>query len=122
MEINAMNHTKSPALKRNALHEEEEALPTSRSTTTRKRRQYSTKDSSTQTQDDDEDDDDEKVEVKRKIVALQRIVPAGEDLGVDKLFEETAGYILALQCQIRAMKALTGFIEGVDKEKRKVGG
>ncbi|KAE8700019.1 ABC transporter B family member 27 [Hibiscus syriacus] len=120
--INAMNHTKSPALKRNALHEEEEALPTSRSTTTRKRRQYSTKDSSTQTQDDDEDDDDEKVEVKRKIVALQRIVPAGEDLGVDKLFEETAGYILALQCQIRAMKALTGFIEGVDKEKRKVGG
>ncbi|XP_039011517.1 transcription factor PAR1-like isoform X2 [Hibiscus syriacus] len=121
MEINAMNQTKIPTfytkqtpLKRNALHEE--VLPTFRRTTrpgtTRKRREYSNKDSY----------DDEKVEVKRKIVALQRIVPGGEDLGVDKLFEETAGYILALQCQIRAMKALTSFIEGADKEKRKLGG
>ncbi|KAE8694095.1 Transcription factor PAR2 [Hibiscus syriacus] len=134
MEINAMNQTKIPTfytkqtpLKRNALHEE--VLPTFRRTTrpgtTRKRREYSNKDSSSETQNDDgvaDEDDDEKVEVKRKIVALQRIVPGGEDLGVDKLFEETAGYILALQCQIRAMKALTSFIEGADKEKRKLGG
>ena len=64
---------------------------------------------------DDDNDDDEKTEVKRKIVALQRIVPGGEALGVDKLFEETAGYILALQCQIKAMRVLTSIIKGLEK-------
>ena len=73
-------------------------------------------------EEEDDDDDDEKVEVKRKIVALQRIVPGGESLGADKLFEETAEYILALQCQIKAMRVLTGFIEGLEKQKRKLGG
>ncbi|KAK8566094.1 hypothetical protein V6N12_059632 [Hibiscus sabdariffa] len=101
--------------------------------TTRKRIEHSNKardnDSWSGEQDEEEDgccgddgDGDEKVEVKRKMVALQRIVPGGEDLGADQLFEETAGYILALQCQIRTMKALASFIEGVDKEKRKLGG
>ncbi|XP_031256417.1 transcription factor PAR1 [Pistacia vera] len=70
---------------------------------------------------DKEEDDDEKGEVEKKIVALQRIVPGGESLGVDKLFEETAEYILALQCQIKAMKALASFIQGLEKEKRKFG-
>ncbi|KAK8687899.1 hypothetical protein V6N13_086693 [Hibiscus sabdariffa] len=112
-------------LKRKALQLHEGALPTFQRSrgTARKRREYSDKDSLSGTQDDDdEDDDDEKVEVKRKMVALQRIVPGGEDLGVDQLFEETAAYILALQCRIRAMKALTTFIEGLGKEKRKLGG
>ncbi|GMI67136.1 hypothetical protein HRI_000382900 [Hibiscus trionum] len=137
MEINAMKHTKTPTFytketkpQKSALHEE--ALPIFQRPrgTTRKRIEYSSnKDSSSGKQDeddhgcgDDAGDDDEKVEVKRKIVALQRIVPGGEDLGADQLFEETAEYILALQCQIRTMKALASFIEGVDKEKRKLGG
>ncbi|KAL3754807.1 hypothetical protein ACJRO7_001977 [Eucalyptus globulus] len=68
------------------------------------------------------EDDDSKAEVERKIVALQRIVPGGADLGVDKLFEETAGYILVLQGQLKAMRALTNFFEGLEREKRKLGG
>ncbi|KAF8010580.1 hypothetical protein BT93_J1272 [Corymbia citriodora subsp. variegata] len=66
--------------------------------------------------------DDDKAEVERKIAALQRIVPGGVDLGVDMLFEETAGYILALQGQVKAMRALASFFEGLEKEKRKLGG
>ncbi|KAH7533740.1 hypothetical protein FEM48_Zijuj04G0163700 [Ziziphus jujuba var. spinosa] len=72
--------------------------------------------------DEKEQDEDEKEEVERKIEALQRIVPGGESLGVDKLFEETAGYIIALQCQLKAMRALTCLFEGFEKEKRKFGG
>ena len=67
-------------------------------------------------------EEDEKEEVERKIQALQRIVPGGESLGVDKLFEETAGYIVALQCQLKAMRTLANFFEGLEKEKRKFGG
>ncbi|XP_062104611.1 transcription factor PAR1-like [Humulus lupulus] len=66
------------------------------------------------------DEESEKEEVERKIKALQRIVPGGESLGVDKLFDETAGYILALQCQLKAMRTLAAFVEGL--EKRKFGG
>ncbi|KAL9395911.1 hypothetical protein Peur_010164 [Populus x canadensis] len=67
-------------------------------------------------------EDDEKAEVDRKIAALQMIIPGGESFGVDKLFEETADYIMALQCQIKAMRVLAGFLEGLEKEKRKSGG
>lgn len=67
-------------------------------------------------------DEEDKVEVERKIVELQKIVPGGESLGVDKLFEETAGYILDLQCQIKAMRVLASFVEGLEKEKGKFGG
>ncbi|XP_017629513.1 transcription factor PAR1-like [Gossypium arboreum] len=139
MEINAVNQTNTPTfysktqqnpLMGSALHE---AFPTFQTTrgTTRKRTVYlksQNKDSLREEEEeeeegeDDDDDDDERIEVKRKIVALQRIVPGGEALGVDKLFEETAGYILALQGQIRAMRVLTSFIEGMDKQKRKLGG
>ncbi|KAM3699022.1 hypothetical protein ACB098_06G231300 [Castanea mollissima] len=72
--------------------------------------------------DEDDDDDDEKAEVERKIEALQRIVPGGESLGVDNLFEETAGYIMALQYQVKALRALSTFFERLDKEKTKLGG
>lgn len=65
---------------------------------------------------------DEKAEVEEKILALQRIVPGGDSLAVDKLFEETAGYILALQFRVKALRALTSFVEGSEKEKRKLGG
>ncbi|KAL6140450.1 hypothetical protein ACLB2K_058749 [Fragaria x ananassa] len=64
---------------------------------------------------------DDREEVERKIEALQRIVPGGESLGMDKLFEETAGYIMTLQVQLKAMKALASFFEGLEKEKKKFG-
>ncbi|MBA0559775.1 hypothetical protein Golob_016721, partial [Gossypium lobatum] len=133
MEINAVNQTNTPTfysktqqnpLMGSALHE---AFPTFQTTrgTTRKRADYlksQNKDSLREEEEEEEDnDDDERIKVKRKIVALQRIVPGGEALGVDKLFEETAGYILALQGQIRAMRVLASFIEGMDKQKRKLG-
>ncbi|KAJ4905389.1 Transcription factor PAR2 [Raphanus sativus] len=60
------------------------------------------------------EDDDEGVE--EKIEALQTIVPGGTALGVDALFEETASYILALQCQINAIKVLTSFLESCEKD------
>ncbi|KAL4363713.1 hypothetical protein GQ457_04G033980 [Hibiscus cannabinus] len=140
MEINAMNQTKTPTFytkeakpQKSPLHEEASPIFQRARGTTRKRIEHSNKardnDSWSGEQDEEEDgccggdaDDDEKVEVKRKMVALQRIVPGGEDLGADQLFEETAGYILALQSQIRTMKALASFIQGVGKEKRKLGG
>lgn len=69
-----------------------------------------------------EDDDDEEEGVEEKIEALQTIVPGGTALGVDALFEETASYILALQCQINAIKVLTTFLERCEKEDMKFGG
>lgn len=71
-------------------------------------------------EDDQEEEDREEVEMK--IHALQRIVPGGEELGVDKLFDETAGYIMALQHQVKALRALTGFFEKLEKEKTRFGG
>ncbi|CAH8269091.1 unnamed protein product [Arabidopsis lyrata] len=71
---------------------------------------------------DVEDEDDEEEGVDEKIEALQTIVPGGTALGVDALFEETASYILALQCQINAIKLLTAFLERGDKEDMKFGG
>ncbi|MCE3050951.1 hypothetical protein HAX54_048586 [Datura stramonium] len=41
------------------------------------------------------EEDDDKAEVEEKILALQKIVPGGESLGVDVLFEETAGLTMA---------------------------
>lgn len=70
---------------------------------------------------EDQDDQSKEELLETKILALQRIVPGGETLGVDRLFEETADYILALQCQIKAMKVLTNFIEGLEKEQSKFG-
>lgn len=70
---------------------------------------------------EDQDDQNKEELLETKIVALQRIVPGGETLGVEKLFEETADYILALQCQIKAMKVLTNFIEALEKAKSKFG-
>lgn len=66
--------------------------------------------------------EDEKAEVERKIRALQRIVPGGESLGIENLFEETAGYIQALQGQVRAMRVIASFFEGLECERRKLGG
>ncbi|KAL7103938.1 hypothetical protein ACP275_08G212100 [Erythranthe tilingii] len=68
------------------------------------------------------DDDDEKAEVGKKIAALQRIVPGGERLGVEELFEETAEYILKLECQVKLLRFLAAFLQGSDEyQKRKHG-
>ncbi|CAK9308550.1 unnamed protein product [Citrullus colocynthis] len=64
---------------------------------------------------------DEKEAVECKIRALQSIVPGGESLGVDKLFEQTAEYIMNLQHQVKAMRALSSFFESLEKEKSKCG-
>ncbi|XP_049412835.1 transcription factor PAR1 [Solanum stenotomum] len=65
---------------------------------------------------------EEEEEVEEKILALQKIIPGGKTLGVDMLFEETAGYILQLQCQVKALKVLASFVEGNDKQRMKLGG
>lgn len=72
--------------------------------------------------EEEEEGSDDREEVERKIHALQRIVPNGESFGVDELFDETAGYIVALQYQVKALKALTGFFEKLEKDKTKLGG
>ncbi|XP_058745073.1 transcription factor PAR1 [Vicia villosa] len=81
------------------------------------------KEVSVEEKDEDEDEgSDDREEIERKINALQRIVPNGESYGVDKLFDETAGYIVALQYQVKALKALTGFFQKMEKDKTKLGG
>lgn len=65
---------------------------------------------------------DEKAEVEKKIVALQKIVPGGERLPVEELFEETAEYILELQCQVKMLRFLAAFVQGSEKTKRMLGG
>ncbi|KAJ4906571.1 Transcription factor PAR1 [Raphanus sativus] len=70
----------------------------------------------------EEDEEEEKEEVKEKIEALKRIIPGGTALGVDELFEETAGYIMSLQCQIKSIKVLTSFLQRLDKQDMKFGG
>lgn len=67
-------------------------------------------------------EESDRTEIEGKIAALQRIVPGGEELGVDKLFEETAEYILTLQWQVKSMRAMTSFFEGLERNKRKLGG
>ncbi|XP_008797490.1 transcription factor bHLH149-like [Phoenix dactylifera] len=69
-----------------------------------------------------EDGDDEVIEIERRVRALQKLVPGGEDLAMDQLFEETADYIEALQGQVNVMRALAGLLDGLEKEKRLMGG
>ena len=71
---------------------------------------------------DEEEEEEDKEEIERKIEALKRIVPNGESLDLDKLFDETAGFIVSLQYQVKTLKALTNFFEKLEKEKTKFGG
>ncbi|XP_042484880.1 transcription factor PAR2-like [Macadamia integrifolia] len=68
------------------------------------------------------EEDEEKVGIEKRIMLLQSIIPGGESLGIEKLFEETALYILALQGQVKAIKILTSLFESLEKEKSKLGG
>ncbi|KAH7686019.1 Myc-type basic helix-loop-helix (bHLH) domain-containing protein [Dioscorea alata] len=69
--------------------------------------------------DDDDDDDDGVVEeIERRIRALKRLIPGGEGLGMEKLFEETAHYIEALEGQVTTMRTLATFLDGLHKERR----
>ncbi|KAJ4977246.1 hypothetical protein NE237_002352 [Protea cynaroides] len=67
------------------------------------------------------DGEEDKVGVEKRIKMLQSIIPGGESFGIEKLFEETALYILALQGQVKAIKILTSFFESLEKEKSKFG-
>ncbi|KAF1864070.1 hypothetical protein Lal_00048635 [Lupinus albus] len=71
---------------------------------------------------EEEEEGYDREEIEKKIHALQRIVPNGESLGVDNLFDETAAYIMALQSQVKALKTLSGFFDKLEKEKTKFGG
>ncbi|XP_043689712.1 transcription factor PAR2-like [Telopea speciosissima] len=68
------------------------------------------------------EDEGEKVGIQKRIMLLQSIIPGGESLGIDKLFEETALYILALQGQVKAIKILTSLFESLEKDKSKFEG
>ncbi|XP_029121181.1 transcription factor bHLH150 [Elaeis guineensis] len=68
-----------------------------------------------------EDGDEEVMEIERRVRALQKLVPGGEDLPMDQLFEETADYIEALQGQVNVMRALASLLDGLEKEKRLMG-
>lgn len=87
----------------------------------RTRQRLSDATASVSVEDDDEEEEEEEG-VEEKIEALQTIVPGGTALGVDALFEETASYILALQCQINAIRVLTAFLERCEKDDMKFGG
>ncbi|XP_047966287.1 transcription factor PAR2-like [Salvia hispanica] len=60
-------------------------------------------------------------EVDKKIVALQKIIPGGERLAVDELFQETAEYIFALESQVEALRFLAAFLQTSHSTNRKLG-
>ncbi|WOL20620.1 hypothetical protein Cni_G29425 [Canna indica] len=62
-------------------------------------------------------DEDIEEEVEGRVRSLQRLVPGGEELEVERLFEETADYIEALQQQVTAMRALACLLDGLEREK-----
>jgi len=64
----------------------------------------------------------EEVEIERRVKALQRLVPGGEEMEMDALFEETADYIEALRGQVNFMRALAEYMDGVARERRMMGG
>ncbi|RRT39889.1 hypothetical protein B296_00058826 [Ensete ventricosum] len=68
------------------------------------------------------ENEDDAVEVEARVHALQRLVPGGEELGVERLFEETADYIEALQGQVSAMRALACLLDELERDKRVMGG
>ncbi|KAG6488084.1 transcription factor PAR2-like [Zingiber officinale] len=55
--------------------------------------------------------------VEARVRTLQRLVPGGEDLGVESLFEETADYIEALREQVSAMRALACLLHGFQRTR-----
>ncbi|KAJ4787703.1 basic helix-loop-helix (bHLH) DNA-binding superfamily protein [Rhynchospora pubera] len=57
---------------------------------------------------------EEKEEIEDKVRALQRLVPGGEEMEVDRLFEETADYIEALREQVGVMRALACILDGME--------
>ncbi|XP_031477036.1 transcription factor bHLH148-like [Nymphaea colorata] len=59
----------------------------------------------------------EKEGMERRVRALKRLVPGGEGMALERLFEEAADYIMALQGQVTAMKALASFFDSVGDEK-----
>ncbi|KAL8506281.1 hypothetical protein ACS0TY_017232 [Phlomoides rotata] len=63
---------------------------------------------------------DERGVVEKKIVALQKIVPGGERLPVEELFEETAEYILTLESRVKALKFLVAFVQSSENMKNKM--
>lgn len=72
--------------------------------------------------DESDGENESKEEVEMKIVELQKLIPGGESLeNVDNLFEETAGYILDLQNQIKGLRVLASFFELLEKQKSKLG-
>ncbi|XP_072966765.1 LOW QUALITY PROTEIN: uncharacterized protein [Typha angustifolia] len=71
---------------------------------------------------EEEEGESEAEEIEVRVRALQRMVPGGEGLGLERLFEETAGYIEALQGQVSVMKTLAGLLDGLERKKRMMGG
>lgn len=57
---------------------------------------------------------EEKEEIEDRVRALQRLVPGGEEMEVERLFEETADYIEALREQVGVMRALACLLDGIE--------
>ncbi|XP_039116033.1 transcription factor bHLH148-like [Dioscorea cayenensis subsp. rotundata] len=66
--------------------------------------------------EDHEEGGDEVVEIERRVRVLQSLVPGGEAMEMESLFEETADYIEALEGQVSAMRALATFLDGLEKK------
>ncbi|KAG0456511.1 hypothetical protein HPP92_024299 [Vanilla planifolia] len=58
-------------------------------------------------------------EIGRRVRALRRLVPGGEEMEIGRLFEETAEYIEALEEKLGAMRALADHLHGLGKRKTK---
>lgn len=51
------------------------------------------------------------VEIGRKVRVLKKLIPMNcEDLGLERIFEETADYILALEMRIKVMQVMVNML------------
>lgn len=57
---------------------------------------------------------EEKEEIEDRVKALQILVPGGEEMEVERLFEETADYIEALREQVGIMRTLACLLDGME--------
>ncbi|GFQ01544.1 transcription factor upbeat1 [Phtheirospermum japonicum] len=55
--------------------------------------------------------------IERKVRILKRLVPnCDSSIGVERLFSETADYILALEMRVKVMQIMVGVLSGSDDD------
>ncbi|CAI9774272.1 unnamed protein product [Fraxinus pennsylvanica] len=54
-------------------------------------------------------------QIQRKVRTLKKLIPNCELMGLDRLFRETADYIIALQMRVKVMQIMVNVFSGSDE-------